>query len=551
VGQIIPTCKSALVLTLLAIPSLAAAKTEDVLGQYANARLAEIGLRDDIALKGYLKLYRDAPDSEILADRLFGSAVRSGDMATAVRTARAQTLRNGGSAETSLLLFADAYRARNWAMADVAADELAHGGNFAFMSLILKSWVRVAQGKSPDFAEANPADDPFFAYYSSDQRIYLEMASGQLGKAKFALRALAGQQGDFVRDIMITGAGVMAAHGDDALASALMRFAVNAESETTKVTFDKKNGSKLSPNVGISALYARLATSLLEQNVDEQALLLARIGNWIAPDSVGSQIVLARALRANGLPDSAMLTLARVTAASPYWIVVLRQKIDWLVADGSLAQAASIVSDAQKRSPNSVAVKLMLAQVQQEGGKLTQAIEAYRALSDAAEAAKSLPRQQAHYDMLLASALDQSGNWPAARVELEKILIIDPNNGQVLNYLGYSLLERGIDKERATAMVKRAYDMNPSSSAVTDSLGWAYYQQGDLGRAVPLLEKAAKAEAGDVAINEHLGDAYWTAGRRREARYAWLAAVPNAEGDAATRIAAKIDFGLPLAANTR
>jgi Flp pilus assembly protein TadD len=218
--------------------------------------------------------------------------------------------------------------------------------------------------------------------------------------------------------------------------------------------------------------------------------------------------------------------------------VVLRQKIDWLVADGSLAQAASIVSDAQKRSPNSVAVKLMLAQVQQEGGKLTQAIEAYRALSDAAEAAKSLPRQQAHYDMLLASALDQSGNWPAARVELEKILIIDPNNGQVLNYLGYSLLERGIDKERATAMVKRAYDMNPSSSAVTDSLGWAYYQQGDLGRAVPLLEKAAKAEAGDVAINEHLGDA-------------WLAAVPNAEGDAATRIAAKIDFGLPLAANTR
>jgi Flp pilus assembly protein TadD len=86
--------------------------------------------------------------------------------------------------------------------------------------------------------------------------------------------------------------------------------------------------------------------------------------------------------------------------------------------------------------------------------------------------------------------------------------------------------------------------MNSASSAITDSLGWAYYQQGDFARAVPLLEKAAKAAAGDTAINEHLGDAYWSAGRRREARYAWRAAVQTAEGDVAVRLNGKIDLGL-------
>lgn len=542
----IPTCKSALAFALLALPSLAAAKTVDAVSLYANTRLAEIGNRDDIALKGYLKLYRSAPGSEILADRLFDSAVRSGDMVTAVRAARAQELRNGGGTETALLLFANAYQARNWAMADLAADELAQGGNFTFMSPILKSWVRVARGEGPDLEEADPATDPFFAYYSNDQRIYLDMASGQFAKAKFGLRSMVMQQGDYVRDLMIYGASIMAAQGDDALASALMRSAVNSESAMNILPIGKKSGGRLALTFGIAALYSRVASTLLEQEVDEQGLLLARIGNWLAPYSPSNNIVLARALRANGLPDNAMDSLDRVVPASPYWISALRNKIDWLVTDKKLTQAALVLADAEKHAPKSMAVKLMSAQVLQQAGKLLQAIDIYRSLVEAAVATTLSLRQQANYRMLLASALDESGNWPAAKAELEKVLVIDPSNGQVLNYLGYSLLEHNSDKVRATAMIKRAYDMNPESSAVTDSLGWAYYQQGDLARAVPLLEKAAKSSAGDPAINEHLGDAFWATGRKRDARYAWRAAAQTAEGEAAMRIAGKIDLGPTL-----
>ena len=52
------------------------------------------------------------------------------------------------------------------------------------------------------------------------------------------------------------------------------------------------------------------------------------------------------------------------------------------------------------------------------------------------------------------------------------------------------------------------------------------------------------AEPADAEINEHLGDAYYTAGRRYEARYAWRAALLSAEDEAAERLRAKIDRGL-------
>ena len=202
-GPIIRICEFALGVALLARPAAATAPAEDLAGRYATARIAEIGEQDGVALSGYLKLYKQAPDSEILADRLFDSAIRSGDMVAAVRAARAKELRNGGSSETALLLFADAWRAKNWKMAELAAGELAQSRNLGFMASMLKSWVRVAQGQSADLPEAEVDADSFFAYYSADQRIYLDLATGRFANAKLGLRAIAAQSGDHVRDVMI------------------------------------------------------------------------------------------------------------------------------------------------------------------------------------------------------------------------------------------------------------------------------------------------------------------------------------------------------------
>jgi Flp pilus assembly protein TadD len=91
----------------------------------------------------------------------------------------------------------------------------------------------------------------------------------------------------------------------------------------------------------------------------------------------------------------------------------------------------------------------------------------------------------------------------------------------LLNYLGYSLIDRGERLKEAMAMVEKAVASNPRSGAMIDSLGWAYYRLGDYKKAVEKLEQAVEFDAGDPDINNHLGDAYWKAGRRDEAQFQW------------------------------
>lgn len=541
-GQIIQICKASLGVALLALPVGAQAKTESFADQYVAARVAEIGEQDRLAVQGYLKLQARIPESDILADRLFDASVRAGDMTAAVRAARARSLAKQGTAETALLLFADAWRQRNLDMADLAADELASRGSLAFMSPVLKQWVSIRRGDAPEFAEVDPAVNGVLAYYTTDQRIYFDLATGRLAKAKLGLRSIASQSGDYVRNVLLAGAEVLSGPKDDpAFAQALMRAAVGTSAATQSVP---KSGGRLSPDTGLSAFYGRISAALVEQNQPEEGLVLARIATWLVPESVEMKLALANALQANALHAEALQLLATVPVGSPLYYSAFEKRVDYMIAAGQIENVLALTRSELARNPKSVATQLLRARALQAGGNTSEVVAIYSQMTQSDDFATLPPRQQASYRFLLASALDQANNWPAAKIELEKLLIADPNNAQGLNYLGYALLERGGDKTKAFALVKRAYEINPESSAITDSLGWAYYLQGNVTAALPLLEKAAKAAGPDVAINEHLGDVYWTVGRRRDARYAWRIASYGTEGETADRLSRKIDIGL-------
>lgn len=541
-GQIIQICKTSLGVALLALPVGAQAKTESFADQYVAARVAEIGEQDRLAVQGYLKLQARIPESDILADRLFDASVRAGDMTAAVRAARARSLAKQGTAETALLLFADAWRQRNLDMADLAADELASRGSLAFMSPVLKQWVSIRRGDAPEFAEVDPAVNGVLAYYTTDQRIYFDLATGRLAKAKLGLRSIASQSGDYVRNVLLAGAEVLSGPKDDpAFAQALMRAAVGTSAATQSVP---KSGGRLSPDTGLSAFYGRISAALVEQNQPEEGLVLARIATWLVPESVEMKLALANALQANALQAEALQLLATVPVGSPLYYSAFEKRVDYMIAAGQIENVLALTRSELARNPKSVATQLLRARALQAGGNTSEVVAIYSQMTQSDDFATLPPRQQASYRLLLASALDQANNWPAAKIELEKLLIADPNNAQGLNYLGYALLERGGDKSKAFNLVKRAYEINPESSAITDSLGWAYYLQGNVTAALPLLEKAAKAAGPDVAINEHLGDVYWTVGRRRDARYAWRIASYGTEGETADRLSRKIDIGL-------
>ncbi len=117
--------------------------------------------------------------------------------------------------------------------------------------------------------------------------------------------------------------------------------------------------------------------------------------------------------------------------------------------------------------------------------------------------------------------LQESGRWNEAERDLTAALKERPDEPELLNFLGYSWIDRGEKLPQALAMVKKAVDLDPRSGAMLDSLGWGYYRLADFPKAVEELEAAVAIEAGDPDVNNHLGDAYWRVGRLDEARFQW------------------------------
>lgn len=126
-------------------------------------------------------------------------------------------------------------------------------------------------------------------------------------------------------------------------------------------------------------------------------------------------------------------------------------------------------------------------------------------------------------------------------------LDLRPDDPDVLNFLAYSWVERGINLERGFEMLNRAVEMRPESGAIIDSLGWAYYQLGEYEEALPHLERAFQLNPWSWEIAEHVGDVYWQLDREREAVYFWERALdlPDIPEDHVEAIAVKLEEGLP------
>ncbi len=529
-APIIRICRrySLALLLLCAAPSLAAPEPGDL---YWDAQRLDLAGQGGAALKSYVKLLARSPDSEAAASNLLSAAVREGSFADALTAIRMSQKAQSADSDAPLMVFVDAFRRKKWAEASAAVADLEAKRDFAFMAPMLNGWLNVAQGRASGFSASQLMSGGLTAYYGDDQLVYFDLAEGNIAQGKLRLRNFRGYDEPHGRFLAGHAMGEFARSGDQEFASALGR----------QIGLEQGNyaTSKVTAEIGLAMMFARLAIALDEQKQPQNALYFARLGQWIAPTSDAAKLSLAELLQRQGLNEKSSAMLKTVTPNSPFWFQSVVNQTQ--LAD-TPDLAVAIAKAALDTQPQSAQLKLLYAQRLEQAGKRELAIPVYRSLldKDISEGGGSI---RAVHLMLLASALDASGNWGAAQKALEEALQLAPKNAQVLNYLGYSLLERRIDVKRGFELVSRAYELSPQSAAITDSLGWAHFLRGEIDIAIPLLEAAVKSAIGDVAINEHLGDAYWSAGRKSEARFAWKAAAVAAEGQVSERLAQKIDFG--------
>ena len=140
---------------------------------------------------------------------------------------------------------------------------------------------------------------------------------------------------------------------------------------------------------------------------------------------------------------------------------------------------------------------------------------------------------------------ERTKDWPGAEADFKRALELMPEQPYVLNYLGYTWIDRGENLEAGMELLQRALKQRPDDGAMTNSVGWAYYRLGKFDEAVEYLERAIQLKADDSTIVDHLGDAYWHVGRRREARFQWERALSSKpEPDRIDIIRRKLEEGL-------
>ena len=144
------------------------------------------------------------------------------------------------------------------------------------------------------------------------------------------------------------------------------------------------------------------------------------------------------------------------------------------------------------------------------------------------------------------TSYERKKDFLKADEDLIESLKIDPDEPYVLNYLGYSWLERSYKIPEAMDMLKEAYSLRENDPYITDSIGWAYYLIEDFVNAKKYLEKAVKLMPYDPIVNDHYGDVLWRLNKKVQARYFWngVLKLEDTEEELKKEIEKKLVFGL-------
>lgn len=118
---------------------------------------------------------------------------------------------------------------------------------------------------------------------------------------------------------------------------------------------------------------------------------------------------------------------------------------------------------------------------------------------------------------------EQFGKREKMIADLETALKLTPDNAQIMNNLGYSLLSDSKRLDEGFALLQTAYQINPDDTAVNDSIGWAYYLKGDAESALPYLRYSFENDPGPE-VAAHLGEVLWALGERDRAVDVWTQA---------------------------
>ena len=520
-------------------------------GVYLSARLAasEHDIVDAASL--YRESLKHDPQNPDLLDRAFLYAAISGNLDEAVGLAHRVTAGDADNRAARLALIVEAFRKNDYAGARAEVAKSAKGPFTALTLSLLDAWAEQGLGDT-DAAIAElkglTKEGGTETLVSFQSALVYDMAGkNDLADAAYRRTIDAGISPRSVeaygRFLERTG---RTAEARERYTKLLSQAGVSPIATQGLARLDKgeiPDRLVATPADGAAEALFGIAASLTDQpSADTAVLCYLQFALALSPKFDLAKIELADRYEALDKYDEAIAAYKSVSPESPYKAAAdVQIAVDENRA-GNNAKATADLEAITKDHPNDVSAWTSL-------GDIYRAKENYAVAADAYDHAVKLLNPVAKDDWPLffarAVAEEQSGHWDRAEADLETALKLSPDQAQVLNFLGYSWVDRGQHLAEALNMLEKARALSPYDGYIVDSVGWAYYRLGRYDDAAKTLESAVLLVPGDSTINDHLGDAYWRVGRKLDAHFQWSHALAfGPEAAQKPKLQKKLENGL-------
>jgi len=425
----------------------------------------------------------------------------------------------------AMLLAERRAKAGDWAGMEALIDGLPARGLNAYLLPLCRAWAKVGQGRTDEaMAALAPLERaPGMALLHDYSAGLIADLAGRNDVAEGFYRAtLAGGAGRTLRTVAIV-AGFLHRTGRDAEARQLLDDFHRDHADLPAVPVPERRVVNTAAD-GLAEAYFGASLTLRQANLPDLALIFSQLALDLQPDFPLARVMAGDILANLDQFDASNRLYRTVAASSPYYRTAQLRVSRNLEDSNKVEEAAALLRRLAEAAPDQADAWLTLGDMWRRQKRWLDAVEAYdKALS----VLKGDERAQWPVYYARGVALERANLWPRAEADLLRALQLQPDEPEVLNYLGYSWIEQGTNLARATEMIERAVKLRPQDGFIIDSLGWAFYRSGDYERAVETLQRAVTLEPGDAAINDHLGDALWSAGRTEEARFQWRHALES------------------------
>ena len=521
-------------------------------GSYLAARHAGVERDSETAAAYYLNVLKADPRNADLLSRTFLSVLTDGDIDEAGRLADRLIQLDRTDRIARLVIGVRALKQKQYAIARQNFAQSVRGPVTDLTATLLSAWALAGAGDTHaaiDTLDRLAGPDWYAIFKDLHGGLILDVANNKKEAGKRYERAYKADP-MALRTVQAYARYLSRNGGKDDALKLYQQFNKGVADHPVIVEEMKEvsAGDRLppladSPRAGAAEALYGLGASIGRRGGEDLALVYLQLALYLEPTHAMALLSLADLYDSLKKPELAIKIYDRIPASSP-----LRRNAEIQVA--SDLDSLDRTDEAKKRlealiaeHPKDSEAIIALGNILRGRKAFAECAEVYSKAVDNL----AVP-EKANWVLFYFRGIcyERSKQWPKAEADLKKALELFPDQPLVLNYLGYSWVDQGVNLDEGMRMIRRAVEQRPDDGYIVDSLGWANFRIGNYEDAVKDLDRAVELKPDDSTINDHLGDAYWRVGRVLEAHFQWSHAKDlNPDPEELPKIEQKLKSGLP------